>query len=330
MSTSNEPAKQLFGPVTTPSAQRPESFGGYSKGCLAGAVQLPETGPTWQAMRLSRNRNWGHPALITFVERLSAKAARQPGWAGLYVGDMSQPRGGPMSSGHASHQIGLDVDIWMLPPSRLTLTAAERENLSSISHATAPSGAYVNDSWTRAHHEIIKAAASDPAVARIFVFAGAKVQMCKDATGDRRWLRKVRPWWGHHYHFHVRLACPAGDAGPASTRRRRRRATAARTPKTGSTGSSTRRRPTRTRSPRRRGPRSRWPICLANAPPSWRSRSAALALMRRPRRPRRRGPPCSPRGCLVDRRSGVRRLVGARGLRPTGAPSSPSPTAARS
>ncbi|MEP0154052.1 MAG: penicillin-insensitive murein endopeptidase, partial [Pseudophaeobacter sp.] len=74
-------------------------------------------------------------------------------------------------------------------------------------------GAYVNSDWTRAHHEIIKAAAQDRRVARIFVFPGAKVQMCKDAKGDRRWLRKIRPWWGHHYHFHVRLACPRGARG---------------------------------------------------------------------------------------------------------------------
>jgi penicillin-insensitive murein DD-endopeptidase len=210
LSTSNEPAKQLFGPVKTPSQQAPEAFGGYSQGCVAGAVQLAETGPTWQAMRLSRNRNWGHPALVSYIKRLSAKAAAQPGWAGLYVGDMSQPRGGPMSSGHASHQLGLDVDIWMLPPKRLDLSVAERESLSSI-RTDKTSGAYVNGDWTRAHHEVIKAAASDPAVARIFVFAGAKVQMCKDETGDRAWLRKVRPWYGHNYHFHVRLACPRGD-----------------------------------------------------------------------------------------------------------------------
>jgi penicillin-insensitive murein endopeptidase len=211
VSTSNEPAKALFGPVRAASAQAPETFGSYARGCVAGAVQLPETGPTWQAMRLSRNRNWGHPALIDFVKRASAKAAQQPGWAGLYVGDMSQPRGGPMSSGHASHQLGLDVDLWMLPPTRLDLTATERENLSSITMQRA-NGAYVNSSWTRQHMEVIRAAASDPAVARIFVFAGAKAQMCKDATGDRAWLSKVRPWWGHHYHFHVRLACPAGDS----------------------------------------------------------------------------------------------------------------------
>jgi penicillin-insensitive murein endopeptidase len=210
-SSDQRPAKLLFGPVATPSSHTPESFGSYAKGCLAGAVALPESGPTWQAMRLSRNRNWGQPVLVDFLEDLSRKAAAQPGWKGIYIGDMSQPRGGPMSSGHASHQIGLDADIWMLPATRLDLTRAERESLSSISMRRA-AGAYVNDNWTRAHHEILKAAASDPRVARIFVFPGAKVQMCKDEKGDKSWLRKIRPWWGHHYHFHVRLNCPKGDS----------------------------------------------------------------------------------------------------------------------
>ncbi|WP_299295718.1 penicillin-insensitive murein endopeptidase [uncultured Tateyamaria sp.] len=204
-------AKGQFGAKRRASAQAPAPLGGYARGCIAGAEQLAETGPTWQAMRLSRNRNWGHPELVDYVQDLSRKAAAQPGWAGLYVGDMSQPRGGPMLTGHRSHQIGLDADIWMLPARNLTLSAAERENISSISTRRA-NGAYTNSNWTRAHHEIIKAAASDKRTARIFVFPGAKVQMCKDAKGDRSWLRKVRPWWGHHYHFHVRLNCPRGDS----------------------------------------------------------------------------------------------------------------------
>lgn len=210
-----QPAKELFGAARKGTATRSASFGSYAKGCLAGAEKLPETGPTWQAMRLSRNRNWGHPELIDFVKKLSRKAAAQPGWKGLYVGDLSQPRGGPMLTGHRSHQIGLDADIWMLPPKRLNLSASEREGISSISTRRSK-GAYVNKNWTRAHHEIIKAAAKDKRVARIFVFPGAKVQMCKDAKGDRRWLRKIRPWWGHHYHFHVRLACPKGVKGCAN------------------------------------------------------------------------------------------------------------------
>ena len=205
-------AKQLFGGKATPSRQQSAAFGSYAKGCMAGGVQLPETGPTWQAMRLSRNRNWGQPELIDFINDLSRFAARQPGWKGLYVGDISQPRGGPMLSGHRSHQMGLDADIWMLPASRLNLTRNERENISSVSLRRA-NGAYVNDNWSRAHHEILREAAKDKRVARIFVFPGAKVQMCNDEKGNRRYLRKIRPWWGHHYHFHVRLACPRGMRG---------------------------------------------------------------------------------------------------------------------
>ena len=211
-SSDNRVAKEVFGRVATSSSGRPQSFGGYARGCQAGAVQLPQTSPTWQAMRLSRNRNWAQPQTVDYIQDLSRFAATQSGWSGLYVGDMSQPRGGPMLTGHASHQTGLDADIWMLPPNRLNLSAAERESLSSISMRRA-SGAFVNSSWTPQHEAILKAAASDPRVARIFLFPGAKVEMCKNATGDRSWLRKIRPWWGHHYHFHVRLNCPAGAAG---------------------------------------------------------------------------------------------------------------------
>lgn len=206
----NRAAKPLFGAMQTPSAQASEALGFYSRGCQAGAQALPETGPTWQAMRLSRNRNWGQPELVDYVQNLSRFAATQPGWAGLYVGDMSQPRGGPMLTGHASHQSGLDADIWMLPPSRLDLSRQEREDLSSISTRRA-SGAYTNDNWTSQHEAILRQAASDSRVDRIFVFPGAKVALCDSATGDRSWLRKIRPWYGHHYHFHVRLRCPAGD-----------------------------------------------------------------------------------------------------------------------
>lgn len=205
-------AKQLFGAQKTGSAQRPAPLGSYAKGCIAGAVQLPESGPTWQAMRLSRNRNWAHPTTVDFVQKLSAFAAKMPGWKGLYIGDMSQPRGGPMLSGHRSHQIGLDIDVWMLPPQRLNLTRRERENISSISLRRAK-GAYINDKFTRQHMEIMKKAAQDPRTARIFVFPGAKVAMCNAEKGNRKWLRKIRPWYGHHYHFHVRLSCPRGARG---------------------------------------------------------------------------------------------------------------------
>lgn len=202
-------AKQLFGHEALPSQQASEPIGSYAKGCQAGAMQLPETGPRWQAMRLSRNRNWAQPEMLAFVERLSQTAV-DAGWAGLYIGDMSQPRGGPMLSGHASHQIGLDGDFWMLPPAQLDLTRAEREDISSVSVVSRDKRS-VNGNWTPAHHRIIMAALKDPALARIFVSGAIKLQMCADATPEEKpYLRKLRPWWGHTYHFHVRLNCPAG------------------------------------------------------------------------------------------------------------------------
>jgi len=202
-------ANQLFGAADLPTANRPMPYGSFAKGCADGLVELPETGPTWQAMRLSRNRNFGHPEMISYLIDLSQTATRI-GWAGLYIGDISQPRGGPMTSGHASHQIGLDADIWMLPPRRLDLSPAEREEISSIPVRSADQRS-VTANWTPQHHALLEAAASDPRVDRIFVAAAVKIEMCKTATrADRKWLQKIRPVPGHDTHFHVRLKCPSG------------------------------------------------------------------------------------------------------------------------
>ncbi len=203
-------ANRLFGAVDGPSAQEPMAIGSYARGCAAGLVALPETGPTWQAMRLSRGRNFGHPVLVEFLQELSV-AATKVGWAGLYVGDMSQPRGGPMTSGHASHQIGLDADVWMLPPRRLDLSRAEREEISSIPVRSADQRS-VTANWTPAHAALMRAAALDRRVDRIFVAAAVKIEMCKTATADDTvWLRKIRPIAGHDTHFHIRMRCPAGS-----------------------------------------------------------------------------------------------------------------------
>lgn len=208
---SAEAVKYRFGAAKQASSQQAESHGSYAKGCLAGGAELAVTGDSWQAMRLSRNRNWGHPELIAFIGRLGTKA-QSIGWDGLLVGDLSQPRGGPMTSGHQSHQIGLDADIWMRPGYAKKLTRNERENIGSFTVTTGDHMA-VNNRWTDSHGQVLKAAASDPAVARIFVHAAIKDQLCQTAGDDRGWLRKIRPWWGHNAHFHVRLSCPAGTVG---------------------------------------------------------------------------------------------------------------------
>jgi penicillin-insensitive murein endopeptidase len=58
---------------------------------------------------------------------------------------------------------------------------------------------------------VLRDAAQEPGVQRIFVNAAIKKALCREAKGDRSWLAKIRPWWGHDYHFHIRMACPSGS-----------------------------------------------------------------------------------------------------------------------
>jgi penicillin-insensitive murein endopeptidase len=206
-------AKVLFGKVKSPAPLTPRAIGFYSHGCLSGAVPLPITGPAWQEMRLSRNRNWGHPKLIALIERFAKDAKKLDGWPGLLVGDIAQPRGGPMVSGHASHQVGLDADIWLTPMPDHVLTRQEREDMQATSMLDS-TGVHVNPKvFTGKQVALIKRAASYPQVERIFVHPAIKKALCEAAGKDRGWLGKVRPYWGHYYHFHIRIKCPPNYSG---------------------------------------------------------------------------------------------------------------------
>ena len=205
-------AKKLFGSKTLPAAMRPRVHGSYARGCISGANAIPVDGPDWQTMRLSRNRRWGHPALVGIIEDLSSKAA-QKGWNGLLVGDMSQPRGGPMLTGHRSHQIGLDADIWFMPMPDKRMSYDERENTSAISVLKTGTHYVDNTRWTRGHENLLFLAANYPQVERILVHPGVKKKLCDTVKGDRSWLQKIRPFWGHHYHFHLRIGCPKNSPG---------------------------------------------------------------------------------------------------------------------
>ena len=203
------PAKDLFGRKPQPASMAARSIGYYTSGCLAGGVALPINGETWQVMRLSRNRNWGHPDLIKFLERFAAQA-RKVGWNGLLVGDMAQPRGGPMLTGHWSHQVGLDADLWLTPMPDRELTRAEREE-TMATNVVAEDWKDVNPQiWSPTHIALLKAAASNPEVERVLVNPAIKKALCRDVKEDRGWLAKMRPVYGHNYHFHIRIRCP-GD-----------------------------------------------------------------------------------------------------------------------
>lgn len=207
----DKPAKQVFGAQKTPAKGIAKSIGFYSKGCLAGAQELPMNGPNWQVMRPGRNRNWGHPALIRFLESLSRQGSEK-GWPGLLVGDMSQPRGGPMPQGHTSHQIGLDADIWFTPMPEQKLSWHKRETMPFVSMLKTKTLFIDPAKWSMPRTEILKLAALDPQVERIFVHPGIKKHLCDiTANDDQSWLHKIRPFWGHDSHFHVRLKCQSGS-----------------------------------------------------------------------------------------------------------------------
>jgi penicillin-insensitive murein endopeptidase len=204
-------AKRLFGLAASPAPGPAHVIGGYTKGCLAGAQQLPADGPNWQVMRPSRNRAWGDPVLISFLQRLAAAVPTAVGWPGLMVGDIAQPRGGPMLTGHASHQLGIEADIWLTPMPERRLTPGERDEMPATNIVAANGLDADPSTWTPQHRKLLETAARSPGVARIFVNAAIKQALCREAGADRGWLRVIRPWWGHNYHFHLRLSCPAGQ-----------------------------------------------------------------------------------------------------------------------
>jgi penicillin-insensitive murein endopeptidase len=198
-----------WGKITKTYDSHPESIGSYSAGCLKGAVSMPPDGPGFQVMHPARRRYYGHPELIEFLKTLGKEVSNQK-LGVLLLGDLGQPRGGPMPTGHASHQIGLDVDIWYWEPEFLnerTLTLDERENLNSVSMIDKTSQKIDSTRWQERNTLILEAASKNDLVERIFVNPAIKRDLCQTVK-DHSWLRKLRPWWGHDDHFHVRLKCP--------------------------------------------------------------------------------------------------------------------------
>ncbi|MGR6467213.1 penicillin-insensitive murein endopeptidase [Rhizobium sp. PAMB 3182] len=211
-SADDRPAKQVFSAIALPEQGTPQSIGYYANGCLAGAVALPTDGPGWQVMRLSRNRRWGHPELVSWIEQYAGDVARNDGWPGILVGDMSQPRGGPMASGHASHQVGLDVDIWLQPMPNHRMSADEREKLSAQSLLKKNARLTVDPAkWNDSYADMIVRAANYPEVQRVFVNPSIKKKLCETWTGSRANFGKLRPYYGHDDHIHVRLFCRPGS-----------------------------------------------------------------------------------------------------------------------
>lgn len=205
------PAAEQFAAVRTATRGQPIVYGAYTRGCIAGAEQLPLDAPHWQVLNPSRHRAWGHPNLIRFVRTLADGVAAD-GYRGLLIGDLGQPRGGPAPSDHNSHQVGLDADIWLTPMFARKLSPSELESYEPPSMVNFATLSIYPHLFGAAQADMIKRAAVAPEVERIFVNPPIKQALCRRTPpGERWWLHKVRPWRGHTSHMHVRLSCPAGS-----------------------------------------------------------------------------------------------------------------------
>ena len=180
-------------------------------GCIAGAVSLPPDGPGFQTIHLDRSAFWGAPQTIAHL-RLFGREAQAAGLPPLLVEDISRVRGGPMPGGHVSHQIGLDADVGLDMRLRPALSAAQR-NTIELASLVRPDGRGVDpDLWSPRVVQLLRLAAGLPEVDRVLVNPAIKQQLCREVSGDRSWLRLIRPWYGHAAHMHIRFRCPAGQA----------------------------------------------------------------------------------------------------------------------
>jgi penicillin-insensitive murein endopeptidase len=189
-----------------------ESIGSYTAGCIRNAAALPASGEGFQVIRLDRGRYYANPEMVEYIESLAKTISEQLG-AILLIGDVAQRTGGPMYDEHSSHQIGLDADIlyWQHPIAlKRQLTIMERAHIYPQSVLNEQQTAIDDFKWDVKIEEIIKIAASDKRADRIFVNPIIKKRLCQTHPGEK-WLAKVRPWYGHDGHFHVRLKCPPGN-----------------------------------------------------------------------------------------------------------------------
>lgn len=195
------PAGPQWHQLDEPLDGQPEVVGSYAGGCIVGAVPVPAEGVGFETIRRWRNRFYAHPRLADWLADFGRRV-RAAGLPDVLVGDISQPRGGRMRSGHRSHQVGLDADIWFTRP-----PADQRDSdgafVSLVDHEAINRNVFAPN-----HVEVLKLAAAAPEVERIFVNWVIKKELCAAPEGERAWLHKVRPWYGHDSHFHVRLRCP--------------------------------------------------------------------------------------------------------------------------
>jgi murein endopeptidase len=171
--------------------RRSTAVGSHAAGRLVDGVRLPAKGErffTWDPVeRRSPNRpwrRWGTDRLVRTVLNVARRyRAAHPDAPRMAVGDLSRPRGGDFGPqfgyiGHASHQNGLDVDVYYPRADR-------RER--------APK--YASQINRRLSQVLVD----------LFLENGAQVIFVGPNTGLTGPPRRVQALVNHDNHLHVRL-----------------------------------------------------------------------------------------------------------------------------
>lgn len=195
-------------PFTPYTGSNARVYGSPSNGCLSGAEELSDKDEKFQLQRWTYDRNFAHPIMLQYFHDLKARAAAID-LPPLIVGDLSRAYGGPLgaNSSHASHNTGLDMDL----PFDFAAPRKTKQELEHPQDNIIVSGKQVLPTFTPAVASYIKLAASDPRVDRVFVAPMIKKHMCSLYANkpESGFLHKLRPWYGHRAHMHVRLNCPS-------------------------------------------------------------------------------------------------------------------------
>jgi penicillin-insensitive murein endopeptidase len=97
-----------------------------------------------------------------------------------------------------------------MPMPNRALSKTERDNIKASDLVAANGKDVDRKKWTSADVAFIRTAAEQPEVERVLVNAAIKKELCRiKGKDDQSWMSKVRPWYGHADHIHVRLKCPA-------------------------------------------------------------------------------------------------------------------------
>jgi murein endopeptidase len=160
------------------------ALGTPGDGRLVRGVRLPAEGAhffTWDpVLRRSPNRSWrrwGTDRLVRVVLRVTREfALAHPHAARIGVGDLSLPHGGYFGPKHATHQNGLNVDVYY---PRLDGRERPPELVSEIDMRLA--------------HELVDR----------FVAAGAELVYVGPNTPLKGPPGVVIPLWNHDNHLHV-------------------------------------------------------------------------------------------------------------------------------